>query len=85
MRAHPLEQPTSAGRQFLTSLLLQYSDKVMQMASLLKTAQAEGRDITTAELDALFGTSHYKPISLICPMFNEAAGAVATARLTAVP
>jgi len=38
----------------LLALLLQYSDKVIAIGKLLQTAQSEGRDITTAELDALF-------------------------------
>jgi hypothetical protein len=38
----------------LVALLLQYSDKVTQMAGLLNTAAKENRDITAAELDQLF-------------------------------
>jgi len=38
----------------LLALLLQYSDKVGQMANLLNTAAKENRDVTTAELDQLF-------------------------------
>ena len=38
----------------LTTLLLQYSDKIASMAKLMNTATAEGRDISDAELDALF-------------------------------
>lgn len=28
------------------------------------------------EMETLFGTQHYKPISLLCPVYNEAAGVV---------
>lgn len=38
----------------LLGLLLQYSDKIAQIGTLLSTAQAENRDVTDAELDALF-------------------------------
>jgi len=38
----------------LLALLLQYSDKVIAIGKLLQTAQSEGRDVTDAELDALF-------------------------------
>lgn len=38
----------------LLALLLQYSEKVGQMANLLNTAAKENRDVTTAELDQLF-------------------------------
>ena len=38
----------------LTTLLLQYSDKIASMAKLMNTATAEGRDVSDAELDALF-------------------------------
>lgn len=38
----------------LVALLLQYSDKLTQIGKLLATAHAEGRDVTDAELDALF-------------------------------
>lgn len=38
----------------LVALLLQYSDKITQIGKLLATAHAEGRDVTDAELDALF-------------------------------
>lgn len=38
----------------LVALLLQYSEKVGQMAGLLNTAAKENRDITAAELDQLF-------------------------------
>ena len=38
----------------LVSLLLQYTDKITQISGLLSTAHAEGRDVTQAELDALF-------------------------------
>jgi hypothetical protein len=38
----------------LVTLLLQYSDKITQMGTLLAKAHAEGRDVSTAELDALF-------------------------------
>jgi hypothetical protein len=39
----------------LITLLLQYSDKITQIGSLLTKAHSEGRDVTAAELDALFG------------------------------
>lgn len=38
----------------LVSLLLQYSDKIAAVSKLLTTAHAEGRDVTSTELDALF-------------------------------
>lgn len=38
----------------LVSLLLQYSDKIATVGKMLTTAKAEGRDVTQAELDALF-------------------------------
>lgn len=38
----------------LVSLLLQYSDKIATVGKLLNTAKNEGRDVTKAELDALF-------------------------------
>ncbi len=38
----------------LLTLLLQYTDRISQISSLLQTAQSEGRDITDAELDQLF-------------------------------
>lgn len=38
----------------LLALLLQYSDKVTQIGNLIRTAQTENRDVTDAELDALF-------------------------------
>ena len=38
----------------LITLILQYSDKLSQMATLLAKAHSEGRDVTDAELDALF-------------------------------
>lgn len=38
----------------ITTLLLQYSDKIASMAKLMNTATAEGRDVSDAELDALF-------------------------------
>lgn len=38
----------------LVSLLLQYSDKIAAVTKLLNTAHTEGRDVTDAELDALF-------------------------------
>jgi hypothetical protein len=37
----------------LLGLLLTYSDKVTQMGTLLNKANAENRDVTDAELDAL--------------------------------
>jgi hypothetical protein len=39
----------------LITLLLQYSDKITQIGALLTKAHSEGRDVTAAELDALFG------------------------------
>lgn len=38
----------------LISLLLQYGEKIAAVTKLLSTAQAEGRDVTQAELDVLF-------------------------------
>lgn len=38
----------------LTNLLLGLLDRQAQIASLLKQAHAEGRDVTAAELDGLF-------------------------------
>ena len=38
----------------LVSLLLQYSDKIAAVSKLLTAAHSEGRDVTDAELDALF-------------------------------
>ena len=38
----------------LIALLLQYSDKITQIGTLLTTAHAEGRDVSSAELDTLF-------------------------------
>ena len=38
----------------ITKLLLQYGDKIASMAKLMNTATAEGRDISDAELNALF-------------------------------
>lgn len=38
----------------LVTLLLQYSDKITQIGTLLTKAHTEGRDVTDAELDALF-------------------------------
>ena len=38
----------------LVTLLLQYSDKITQIGTLLTKAHSEGRDVTEAELDALF-------------------------------
>ncbi len=38
----------------LVTLLLQYSDKIAQIGTLLAKAHAEGRDVTEAELDTLF-------------------------------
>lgn len=38
----------------LVTLLLQYSDKITQIGTLLTKAQSEGRDVTEAELDTLF-------------------------------
>ena len=38
----------------LTSLLLQYSDRILAIGKLLNTAHAEGRDVTKEELDGLF-------------------------------
>ena len=38
----------------LVSLLLQYSDKIAAVSKLLNTVHTEGRDVTAAELDALF-------------------------------
>lgn len=40
----------------LTNLLLGLIDRSAQIGSLLAKAQAEGRDITAEELDALFAT-----------------------------
>jgi hypothetical protein len=40
----------------LTNLLLGLIDRSAQIGSLLSKAQAEGRDITAEELDALFAT-----------------------------
>lgn len=34
--------------------------------------------VASDEMENLFGTTHYKPISLICPVYNEAAGCVAS-------
>lgn len=34
--------------------------------------------VLSDDLESIFGTTHYKPISLICPVFNEAAGVVAS-------
>lgn len=36
------------------TLLLQYSDKITQIGAMLTKAHAENRDVTDAELDALF-------------------------------
>jgi len=33
--------------------------------------------LASVQLDGIFGTSHYLPISVICPVHNEAAGVVA--------
>ena len=38
----------------LTTLLLQYSDKIVAMSGLMKKAASEGRDISDAELNGLF-------------------------------
>jgi hypothetical protein len=38
----------------LSELLLQWLDKAMQVSQLLKTAHAEGRGITDAEMAQLF-------------------------------
>lgn len=38
----------------LLGLLLQYSDKIAEIGTLLTKAHAEGRDVTDAELDTLF-------------------------------
>lgn len=38
----------------LLGLFLSYSDKITQIAMLLKTAHTEGRDVTPAEIDTLF-------------------------------
>lgn len=35
-------------------LLIQYSDKVVAIGKMIGTAQAEGRDVTQAELDVVF-------------------------------
>lgn len=34
--------------------------------------------LASVQLDGIFGTSHYLPISVICPVHNEAAGVVAS-------
>jgi hypothetical protein len=39
----------------LLTLLLQYSDKIVAIGQLLSKAQTEGRDVTSQELDVLFG------------------------------
>ncbi len=39
----------------VVTLLLQYSDKLAGLATLFKTAVAEGRDVTDEELDKLAG------------------------------
>lgn len=39
----------------LVTLLLQYSDQITKIGTLLAQAHSEGRDVTEAELDALFG------------------------------
>jgi len=38
----------------LVGLLLQYSDEIAAVSKLLNAAHAEGRDVTSAELDVLF-------------------------------
>jgi cellulose synthase/poly-beta-1,6-N-acetylglucosamine synthase-like glycosyltransferase len=35
-------------------------------------------EVETDRLDTAFGTSHYKPMTLICPAYNEAAGVAAS-------
>lgn len=48
----------------LVTLLLQYSDKIVQISSLLATAHREGRDVTAEELDALFAADDAARVAL---------------------
>ena len=48
----------------LSSLLLGLLDRATQISGLLQTAQAEGRDVTAAELDALFALDHVAKLEL---------------------
>ena len=48
----------------LIGLLLQYSDKIAAVSKLLNTAHSEGRDVTSAELDALFADDDAAKIAL---------------------
>ncbi len=41
------------GAELAVSLLLGLLDRATQIGALIKTAQSEGRDITSAELDTL--------------------------------
>ncbi len=58
----------------LLGLLLSYSDKITQISGLLKTAQAEGRDITPAELDALFAQDDAARAQLQAEIDRQKAG-----------
>lgn len=52
-----------------------------QLVFLLRAYLATRRHLAadfSDELEDLFGTVHHKPITLICPVFNEAAGVVAS-------
>jgi cellulose synthase/poly-beta-1,6-N-acetylglucosamine synthase-like glycosyltransferase len=52
-----------------------------QMVFLVRAYFAMRRYLDSVESDrpdALFGTTHYKPVSVICPVYNEAAGVVAS-------
>ena len=48
----------------LVSLLLQYSDKIAAVSKLLNTAHSEGRDVSDAELDALFADDDAARVAL---------------------
>ncbi len=52
-----------------------------QLVFLVRAYFAMRRYLDSVEadqMDSLFGTAHYKPISVICPVYNEAAGVVAS-------
>jgi len=48
----------------LVSLLLQYGDKIATISKLITNARSEGRDVTDAELDALFADDDAARVAL---------------------
>lgn len=63
---------------FLGYFLLQTAQLLVSQVRAYFAMRRHQDGLLTDELEGLFGTTHYKPISLLCPVFNEAAGVVAS-------